>query len=139
MLTGIAAKLTSNFNVGVDMRACGIFYRLSSSHYFLPSCDVPANADLVKGDQLPLSGMCTIWFALNKNGEKVGFIITSSFPMLDKGGVLIACLNKGRGRASSVEVHLKTKEILVYHFPNRGTMIVNPQIGDSMRVILEEQ
>lgn len=133
------ASRVESFVAGIEMEACGIFYRPSSSQYFLPTRKIPADTEITRGDKLPLAGMFDIWFALDPNKEKCGYLITSSFPTQDKGGVLVAGLTKGMGKATVVEVHIKTKDLVVYHFPNRGTMIIASYVGEPMQVILEEQ
>lgn len=118
----------------------GIFYRVNSTHYFLPTVDVEEDVTVTKGDKLPLSCMFDIWFGMKEEtNEKIGYFISSSFSVQEKGGIIIASLNKGLGKAKEVEVLLKTPQLIVYHFPNRGTMAISPKIGESVSVVLEEQ
>jgi hypothetical protein len=48
-------------------------------------------------------------------------------------------MNRGVGKASNVEVLLKTPDLVVYHYTNRGTLAVCPVVGDDVRTIFEEQ
>jgi|SRR5882672_1086670 len=77
------------------------------------------------------------WLILD--GEKVGYVFDSEFQVSNKGGYIMAFLEKGVGKAATVEVLVKTDTLVIYNFPNRGTLVVSPHIGADVLNILNEQ
>jgi hypothetical protein len=77
------------------------------------------------------------WLLLD--GQKVGYVFDSEFQVSNKGGYIMAYLEKGVGKAATVEVLVKTDTLVIYSFPNRGTLIVSPHIGEDMKSVLDEQ
>jgi hypothetical protein len=71
--------------------------------------------------------------------RRVGLLFGSSFQVKNGGGYLVAYMNQARGRATQVDVLLKTEDLVIYNYPNRGTMAVLTQIGPEVQTIFEEQ
>lgn len=93
---------------------------------------------LTVGERIPLACMFNAyWLTLDK--EKIGYLFTSNFRVTNKGGYIMTYMNSGAGKASAVEVLVKTDTIVVYHFPNHGTLIVSPHVGQDVQTILSEQ
>jgi hypothetical protein len=93
---------------------------------------------LTVGERIPLACMFSAyWLTLDR--QKIGYLFTSQFQVTNKGGYIMAYMNAGAGKASAVEVLVKTDNLVVYHFPNHGTLVVSPHMGEDMTNILSEQ
>jgi hypothetical protein len=114
-----------------------LFYELDGGHALLRAA-IPKRTTITVGEQIPLSCMFDAYWLLVR-GERVGYLFMSSFQVQNSGGFLCAYMEAKRGSANTVEVLLKTDEIVIYHYPNKGTLIVSPSIGEDIRVIFEEQ
>lgn len=92
------------------------------------------------GPQINVNGMFAVYW-LTKGETRVGLLFTSTFQVINAGGYLVAFMNQARGRASQVDVLFKSDDLglVIYNFPNRGTMVVLTKIGDEVLTIFEEQ
>jgi hypothetical protein len=43
------------------------------------------------------------------------------------------------GAADRVEILLNTEELVVFHYPGKGTMIISPHVGTELTQIFTEQ
>jgi hypothetical protein len=77
------------------------------------------------------------WLTLDE--RRIGLLFRSAFQVTNGGGYLVAFMNQARGRATQVDVLLKTDDLVIYNFPNRGTMAVLTQIGPEVQTVFEEQ
>lgn len=114
-----------------------LFYALGEGHALFTT-KIEAGAVVTVGERIPVSCMFQMhWLVLNN--AKVGFYFESQFHVVNSGGFLATYMNRGVGKASTVEVLLKTPDLVVYHYTNRGTIAVCPVIGDDVKTVFEEQ
>lgn len=95
-------------------------------------------ATLQVGEQIPLDCMFEA-FWLTRNGKKVGYFFRSSFQVANEGGYICAFMASQRGTADRVEVLLKTEDLIVFHYPSKGTILVSPHVAAELSVIFQEQ
>ncbi len=114
----------------------GTFYELSSG-FFLPVRDLAAKTPIVLGIRLPVTCMFDIYVVMIDK-ERVGFYFTSRFDTTNGGGYLLTAL-KGKDEATEVEVLVRTSDLLVYHYPNKGTLAVSPKVSNEIETIFLEQ
>jgi hypothetical protein len=72
-------------------------------------------------------------------GQKVGYYFRSTFQVLNGGGYVCAYMGAARGAADRVEILLNTEELVVFHYPGKGTMIISPHVGTELTQIFTEQ
>ena len=114
-----------------------LFYAIGEGHAMFTT-KIEQGSTLTVGDLIPVSCMFQMYW-LTQNNVKVGFYFVSQFHVVNNGGFIAAYMNSGVGKAQTVEVLLKTPELVVYHYTNRGTLVVCPVIGDEVKTIFEEQ
>lgn len=107
--------------------------------YVLLKQRIPAQTEVTIGDVIPMSGMLeTRW--LMQGTVRVGYYFTTQFKAMNGGGYLVAFIESKRGTATTAETLLKIKdELVMFHFPNRGTMAISPVIGEEIISIFAEQ
>lgn len=93
---------------------------------------------ILKGPQIPLNCMFEAYWLL-RGSEKVGYYFTSQFQTANHGGYLVTWMNNGAGKATSVEIMLKTDELVVFNYPNRGTLAITPAVNEEISNIFDEQ
>ena len=123
------------FKVMLDISP-GIFYEIHGS-YFLSKIRIPAFTFLTIGDSLPASSMFGIQWVL-LNNESIGWLLSSGYLVINGGGYLLTYLNNKAGKAVSGDV-IKDNDLVVYNFPNRGSLAISPLIGPDISSIFEEQ
>lgn len=116
--------------------APGTFYDVPQG-YFLPTKIIKAQTTVVVDKKLSLSCMFDISLAV-VCGETVGFYFTSRFWVQNFGAYLLTAL-KGKQEATEVDVCVKTEQLVVYHYPNRGTLAISPLVGEEIATIFMEQ
>lgn len=126
---------TPSIRVRIPCRP-GVFVETERGFIFATT-DIVAGSPLEQGAQIPLAGMLEM-FELLLNGVRVGYILRSSFTVVNGGGYLLTYL-RGKGLADAHEVLLKLDNLVIYNFPNRGTLAVSPEVGTSIAQILESQ
>jgi hypothetical protein len=90
------------------------------------------------GERIPVACMFEVrWLILD--GKKLGYLFNSQFQVTNKGGYIMTYMNSGAGKASAVEVLVKTDTLVIYSFPNHGTLVISPHIGQDIVSILDEQ
>lgn len=114
----------------------GTFYELPNG-FLLPVKDLAARTSLVLGLKLPVSCMFDIYVVMIDK-ERVGFYFTSRFDTVNGGGYLLTTL-KGKGEATEVDVLVRTSDLVVYHYPNKGTLVVSPKVSNEIETIYLEQ
>lgn len=119
----------------IDAEA-GIFCALDKG-YLLPAVDLKAGTEITEFTRLPVGGMFQIQLCFI-NGVRVGFYFTTPFLVDNAGGYLVTHMAKKR-EATETEVMIKTDELVVYHFPNCGTLAVSPLVNEDVATIFEEQ
>lgn len=114
-----------------------IFYEMAVGVVY-PITLIPAKTKLTLGRNIPLQGMFELFELLGPNDVLVAYLFKSPFAMEARGGYLVTFL-KGRGQADSHEVVLKLEHLIIYNFPNRGTLAASPRVKDEISQILESQ
>jgi hypothetical protein len=99
---------------------------------------LPDDAVLKVGPAIPLSCMFDCYWLLHE-GQKVGYYFRSTFQVLNDGGYVCAYMGAARGAADRVEILLNTEELVVFHYPGKGTMIISPHVGTELTQIFTEQ
>jgi len=112
------------------------FYQVDGGHLILNQEIQDDHVEI--GEKIPAVGMFTIYWLLNKK-MKVGYYFTSEFRTVNHGGYLVTFLNNGAGKATTAQLTLKTDKLVIYNYPNRGTLAISPEVNDEVQVILEEQ
>ena len=87
--------------------------------------------------QLPVRSMFTV-YTLRHGDAAVGFLLTSTFEVQNKGGYLITFF-KGKSQPTEYDTLIKDDLLVLYDFPNRGSLAVSPAVSDDVKVIFEEQ
>lgn len=113
-----------------------VFYEVKDGYAILQK-EVKAGS-LTLGSRIPLSCMFDV-FWLIKRGQKVGHYFTSQFQISNHGGYLVTYMNNGAGKASMVEVMLKTDDLVVYNFPNKGTLVISTKVNEETQTVFAEQ
>jgi hypothetical protein len=114
----------------------GAFHELSGS-WFLPTEEIQASTEITIGPKLPVTCMFEINFAL-VNGERVGFIFTSRFEV-ENGGTYLMTYLRNKGQATEHETLVKDETLVVYHYPNKGTLAISPVVNQKIATIFDEQ
>lgn len=139
MATGLFRKVANVFAPKLKLLLDadpGYFYELESGHAIFR--EAVKAGELIKGAQIPLNCMFDAYWLL-RGTEKVGYFFVSQFHVANHGGYLVTFLNNGAGKASSVEVMLKTDQLVVFNYPNRGTLLVSTLINEDVETIFVEQ
>lgn len=114
----------------------GTFYELGNG-FFLPLCHMKFLTSVKIEDPLPVRCMFDISL-VTYEGERVGFYLTTRFTVKNAGGYLLTYL-QSKGEATEVEVLIRTDDLIVYNYPNRGSLAVTPLVSDKITTIFEEQ
>lgn len=109
----------------------------SEKGYLYPLIKLYPSMDLEVGKQLSLAGMFEL-FELVCDKVKVGYIFRSSFTTENKGGALVTYL-KNKGLAEDYETLLRIDTLVIYNFPNHGTLAVSPKVSDVVQKVLDNQ
>lgn len=126
----------TKFTVASDSEAH--LFHSTDLGYTLYTKNIGQGSVLTVGDRIPLACMFDAhWLTLNK--EKIGYLFTSNFQVVNRGGYIMTYMNNRAGKASAVEVLVKTDTLVIYHYPNHGTLVVSPHIGQDVQTILSEQ
>jgi hypothetical protein len=131
----VANALAPKIELNIDADP-GYFYELEGGHALFK--DKTTRGPLVKGPQIPLNCMFEAYWLIRKD-EKVGYYFVSQFHTANHGGYLVTWMNNGAGKASSVEVMSKTDQLVVFNYPNRGTLVISPKINEEVQTIFSEQ
>ena len=113
-----------------------LFYELPVG-YLYPVVHINKGASIEIGRRIPVVGMFEISELLVKDSV-VGYLFKSSFTIECFGGYLVAYL-KGKGLVEAHEVVLKLDNLIIYNFPNHGTLVVSPAVSPALLEILESQ
>lgn len=120
-----------------DSTEPGLFYEVDKAHVMFLSQHT-GMFDCFIGDRIPIACMFDAYW-LMKDSERIGFWFTTQFKIINGGGYLCAFLESKKGKADVAETLVKTDHVVVYHFPNRGTLIVSPLVSPEFAVVLAEQ
>ncbi len=127
----------------LDLEAtAGIFYDLHTEEgvpagHALFKINVKAG-ELTRGQRIPLSGFFQAYILLQE-GQRVGFNFVSQFQTENQGGYLVTFVSKAAGKATQCDTVVKTEDMVVFNYPNRGTLVISPRINESIDSIFQEQ
>lgn len=114
----------------------GVFYEVGNG-FFLPTKSVPQGTELSVDQRLPVSCMFDVHIATMKE-ERCGFFFTTRFSVTNGGGYLLTAL-KGKEEATEVETLVRDDNLVLYHYPNKGTLAISPKVNDDIETIFTEQ
>jgi len=114
----------------------GEFYELQGL-YFLPLIELPSGIEITRGPQLPLSCMFEISFAMC-GSERCGYFFSSRFEVRNGGSYLLTHL-KNKGPATQSETLIKDETLVVFNYPNRGSLAISPLVNQEIDHIFTEQ
>lgn len=115
----------------------GVFIECAEGHV-LPTVVVPENTLLIIGERLPLNCMFDIYFVTNAEGARVGFLFNSKFQVINGGSYLLTKL-ASKSKAEVAEVLIREEDLVVYNYPNKGTLAISPLVNSEIETILAEQ
>lgn len=114
----------------------GLFYEVDGA-FLLPTQLIPAGSDLRVGPALPVTCMFDINFML-VDGHRVGFLFKTRFEVENGGSYLMTYL-RNKGVATVSETLVKDENLVVFHYPNKGTLAISPLVNQEIETILQEQ
>ncbi len=114
----------------------GTFYELAGGFY-LPTIAVPFKAELVVANRLSVTCMFDVSLVHHQD-RNAGFFFKTRFEVQNHGGYLITFLQNKR-QATDVETLIKTEDLVLYNYPNKGSLAVSPRVSDLVSTIFDEQ
>lgn len=105
--------------------------------FLLPTQIIPAGSDMHVGPALPVTCMFDINFML-VDGQRVGFLLKTRFEVENGGSYLMTYL-RNKGQATTSETLVKDEHLVVFHYPNKGTLAISPLVNQEIETILQEQ
>lgn len=114
----------------------GLFYDLAGG-FFLPTRELRKRSTISIDKPQPLACMFSIYFAFHA-GERVGFFFTTRFEVMNGGGYLLTTFNRHR-KATHADVLIKSNDLVLYNYPNRGTIAISPKVSPEIETIFNEQ
>lgn len=123
-----------DLQTNMDMEP-GAFYEVGGG-FLMPIKSLGHATPFVIDKVLPVQCMFDIYLA-HSNGERVGFYFTTRFEVTNGGGYLLTTMHKKK--ATDAEVLIKTDELVVYNYPNRGTLAISPKVSQEIETIFDEQ
>lgn len=127
---------TRGFEVEIDSEPH--LFHSTDLGFALYTQDMKQGTMLRIGERIPVACMFEVHWLL-RGPEKVGYLFNSQFQVLNRGGYIMTYMNSGAGKASAVEVLVKTDTLVIYSFPNHGALVISPHIGQDIVAILDEQ
>ncbi len=89
---------------------------------------------------VPLDISCMFQiYKVERRDEFLGLAFRSGNQVLNGGAYLVAFMQRTRGRADSSMTLMRTPDIVIYNYPNVGTMAVSPRVNQHIETLLEEQ
>jgi len=113
----------------------GIFYSIGNGYALFPNYMKAGEIEI--GPRILLNCMFQ-GYQLFRKEVRVGYYFETQFKSSNHGGYIVTYLNN-KGPATSVEILLKTKELVICNYPNRGTLIISPTVNERVQVIFSEQ
>ncbi|BAG41602.1 hypothetical protein [Ralstonia phage phiRSL1] len=116
-----------------------LFYALGEGFALFKEVTDPCT--VIVDQPIPLNGCMfdAFWLRRVVDNERVGYWFRSQFHTVNRGTFVVAHLNSQAGKAANVEVMLKTDHLIIYNYPNKGTLLLCPQANQRVQEIFEEQ
>lgn len=124
-------KLNTNYEKGFFAELTG------SEGFILPTVDLARGDHIQIEISLKLSCMFHVYTIANK-GERCGFFFISRFAVENHGGFLLTYL-KQHSTADKVDTLIKSDELILYNYPNRGSLAISPMVSSAVANIFETQ
>lgn len=105
--------------------------------FLLTTQKVLAGAELHVGQPLHVSCMFDINFMM-MNNQRIGFLFKTRFEV-DNGGAYLMTYLRNKGQATESETLIKDENLVVFHYPNKGTLAISPLVNSEIETILQEQ
>jgi len=118
--------------------APGLFYAADGAHVMFLR-EFTGMFDCHIGERIPISCMFDVYWLVDADKEKIGFWFTTQFKVINGGGYLCTFLESKKGKADVAETLVKTDDLVVFHYPNRGTLLISPRISPEITTIIDEQ
>jgi hypothetical protein len=115
----------------------GTFYEVGNG-YLLPTESLPVGAEVQAEKKLPISSMFDIYIAQTLDGVRVGFYFVTRFSVRNGGGYLMTYLNN-KSEATEVDTVIRNEDLVVFNYPNRGTLAISPKVNQEIENIFLEQ
>jgi len=119
-----------------------VFHELGAGHVLLVA-PIPAKHVIVLRDQIPLACMFELRRIVATDGVNstvnIGYYFSSQFKTVNNGGHLVTFMETKRGQAEHSDIMIKTEDLVIIHYPNRGTIAISPTIDEHTRLIFDEQ
>jgi len=128
--------MKSEFKLYIDAPV-GVFYDDGEDGFFLPILGIKRLTPIKIVKELTLRCMFSV-FMCEAEGQRCGFYFASQFKVSNEGGYLITYMNR-RKEATEVETLIKTPELILYHYPNKGTLAISPKVNDEINTVFLEQ
>ena len=78
-------------------------------------------------------------YKMIRKGQLLGLAFRSANQVLNGGSYLISYMQKTKQKATNSVTLIRTPDIVVYNYPNVGTMAISPKVNTQMAALLEEQ
>lgn len=114
----------------------GTFYEVQGQ-WLLPTTCIEVGSTLEVGPRLPVTCMLDIHWAM-LHGSRVGFVLSSRFEVVNGGSYLMTFL-RNKGPATDVETLIKDENLVVFNYPNKGTLAISPLVNPEIDTIFVEQ
>lgn len=113
----------------------GYFYSTDFGHLYFTHT-IKAGEVLELGEPVPLKGLFTMHH-VKRGLDKVGYVFGSAFRVLNHGSLIVAYTS--RGLAEEYETLVRLPHLVIFNYPNRGTLVVNPAVSPELRDIMDSQ
>jgi len=114
----------------------GVFHEISG-HYLILVHELKAQTEITIGPRLPVTCMFDINYAM-VDGQRAGFLFTSRFETVNGGSYLMTYLHN-KGAATESETLIKDEHLVVFHYPNKGTLAISPLVNPELDIVFQEQ
>jgi hypothetical protein len=114
----------------------GIFYPLDQGH-ILTFDDLPPG-EFSLGAEYNLNSMFTL-SELLRNDQHLGFYFYSGFTVINRGGFIVTYLKSKKAMAQSYRLALRQPKLIVFDFPNVGSLAISTKVSPRLDTIFTEQ
>lgn len=115
----------------------GTFYQLENG-FFLPTEKHAMGTEIEAAKKLPVSGMFDIYIAQTSDGIRAGFYFVTRFSVRNGGGYLMTFLTN-KSEATEVDTVIRNEDLVVFNYPNKGTLAISPKVNQQIETIFLEQ
>ena len=113
----------------------GYFFQLGTQ-YLLPLEPIPVGS-VLRLSPWNVKSMFRISHG-QIDGKRVALCFNSQFTVVNGGGYLITYMNK-KDPVTEFNLLVKTPQVVIYNYPNRGTLVISPRVSPDIQGFIEEQ